>query len=171
MKTDFDYRDPLCLAIAVRAGVLRERPDVQFYVTCNPGDTKPGGADEHYIALCERVYEYKDPVSTPAPGRFVGYVTYRMKEVRFHSKLSYLLEVSSIEVRKADFSKFLNGKVHFAPSKFLGDDSQAYATCMANATANPSGNGIDFDMATQIGKVGIKLVVEKVLGMLDGTLV
>ena len=171
MTTEFDLRDILCLAIAVRAKVHSLRPELEFYPTCNPGNAKPGiSVDEHYIALCERVYEYRDMVSTPWPGRFIGYVTYRCNEVRYKSKQLYLPEISSVEVRKADFSTFLDGKVHVSNEKVLKEDPNLVSQATALVTANPSGRGIAFDLAQEVTKRRLPLIVDKIIQMVDGTL-
>ena len=160
----FDLRDP------IRAKVEALRPEAHFYVTCNPGTPKPGEPDEHYIALCERVYEFIGDQTTPYPGRFVGYVTYRFNEVRRQDKRKYLPQLSSVEVRREDFSRFANGKVHFCPDKVKAGDASLYSLAKANAAANPSGWGSDYDLAKEIGKVQLLKIVYKIVDMIDGKL-
>lgn len=157
----FDLRDPICLAIAIRAKVEALRPETHFYVTCNPGNQKPGEPDEHYIALCERVYEF---------GRFVGYVTYRFNEVRRQDKRKYLPQLSSVEVRRDDFSRFPDGKVHFFPDKVAVEDPSVYSLAKVEATANPSGWGPDYDLADRIGRAQLPKIVQKIVDMIDGKL-
>lgn len=169
MKTTFDYRDVLSLAVAVRGKVLQIYPNIEFYPTCNPGNPKAGAADEHYIAFCERVYD-TSPQNPGSIGRFVGYVTYRMNEVKTKSKLTHLPVLSSVEVRKDDFSTFVDGKVHFDPIKVNNDHPAIYSNALIEAQNNPSGKGLPYDMAQCVGKQMIDVIVGKVIQMIDGTL-
>ena len=170
MQSTFDLRDPICVCVAIREKVLEQRPNIHFYVTCNPGNPKPGAADEHYVALCERVYDCSDTAAHPWPGRFVGYITYRMKEVRFRRVEDAIPVLSSVELRGDSFSKFSDGKVHFEVNKVEAEDPQLVQSARAAALANPSANGAEYDIAMSVGAKRLEDAVDRVLRMIDGTL-
>ena len=170
MQAKFDWGDPVCLALLLRQAVTAKNPNVEFYATCNPGNPKTGAADEHYIALCERVYE-KDPANPNGIGRFVGYVTYRFNEVKYHSKLNTLPELSSIEVRKDDFSRFTDGKVHFCPRKVQAVEPAVFAAASTKATDPTTGAVSGAGLQAEIRREQIQKVAGKVIQMIAGTLV
>ena len=161
MALDFDPRDVVSLSIVLREKVHTLRPELGFRVTTNPGNDK-----EHYIALCEKVYEFQGDQII----KFFGYVTYRLKEVRFQSKFVYIPEFSSVEVRKPDFSTFADGKVHVLADKVNTEDPNLVAQAITTAKANPTKYGFGYDLAYEIVKQRIPLIVDKIIQMVDGTL-
>ena len=114
---NINYQDPLHLAVMVQGRLSVDRPDALVVITSNPGED-----DKHYIALVQRVYSNKNDLNS-----FVGYITYRYREVRFRKKESYLPAFSSIEIRDADFNEYNPPvKIHFDPKKVQAEDSNLY---------------------------------------------
>jgi hypothetical protein len=155
-----NYQDPLHLAVMVQGRLSVDRPHALTVVTSNPGED-----DKHYIALVQRVYSNKNDLSS-----FVGYITYRYREVRFRKKESYLPAFSSIEIRDADFNEYNPPvKIHFDPKKVQAEDGNLYqkANLTAVAAALPGG-GVDDDLLrNEIGKGAFEKVYAKVLDLID----
>jgi hypothetical protein len=157
---NINYQDPLHLAVMVQGRLSVDRPHALTVVTSNPGED-----DKHYIALVQRVYSNKNDLSS-----FVGYITYRYREVRFRKKESYLPAFSSIEIRDADFNEYNPPvKIHFDPKKVQAEDGNLYqkANLTAVAAALPGG-GVDDDLLrNEIGKGAFEKVYAKVLDLID----
>lgn len=157
---NINYQDPLHLAVMVQGRLSVDRPHALVVVTSNPGED-----DKHYIALVQRVYSNKNDLSS-----FVGYITYRYREVRFRKKESYLPAFSSIEIRDADFNEYNPPvKIHFDPKKVQAEDSNLYqkANLTAVAVALPGGGVDDNLLRNEIGKGAFDKVYAKVLDLID----
>lgn len=157
---NINYQDPLHLAVMVQGRLSVDRPHALTVVTSNPGED-----DKHYIALVQRVYSNKNDLSS-----FVGYITYRYREVRFRKKESYLPAFSSIEIRDADFNEYNPPvKIHFDPKKVQAEDGNLYqkANLTAVAAALPGGGVDDNLLRNEIGKGAFEKVYAKVLDLID----
>lgn len=157
---NINYQDPLHLAVMVQGRLSVDRPHALVVITSNPGED-----DKHYIALVQRVYSNKNDLSS-----FVGYITYRYREVRFRKKESYLPAFSSIEIRDADFNEYNPPvKIHFDPKKVQAEDGNLYqkANLTAVAAALPGGGVDDNLLRNEIGKGAFDKVYAKVLDLID----
>lgn len=157
---NINYQDPLHLAVMVQGRLSVDRPDALVVITSNPGED-----DKHYIALVQRVYSDKNDLSS-----FVGYITYRYREVRFRKKEAYLPAFSSIEIRDADFNEYNPPvKIHFDPKKVKAEDSNLYqkANLAAVAAAFPGGGVDDNLLRDEIGRGAFEKAYTKVLDLID----
>lgn len=158
--TKISYQNPLHLAVMVQGRLSVDRPDALVVVTSNPGED-----DKHYIALVQRVYSKKDDLNS-----FKGYVTYRFCEVKYKQKRSFLPELSSMELRNADFDEYNPPvKIHFHPRKVGSEDPQLYL----EAGASTAGSGLqgaeanEF-FAEELGKGAFEKAYAKILNLIDG---
>lgn len=155
-----NYQDPLHLAVMVQGRLSVDRPHALVVITSNPGED-----DKHYIALVQRVYSDKNDLNS-----FVGYITYRYREVRFRKKESYLPAFSSVEIRDADFNEYNPPvKIHFDPKKVKAEDTNLYqkANLAAVAAALPGGGVDDNLLRDEIGKGAFEKVYAKILDLID----
>lgn len=154
------YQNPLHLAVIVQGRLAVDRPNALVVVTSNPGED-----DKHYIALIQRVYADKNNLQT-----FVGYITYRLCEVRFWRKRAFLPELSSMELRNADFNEYNPPvKVHFHRKKVELEDPQLYL----EAGASTAGSGLQDKEAyeffgEELGKGAFEKAYSKILDLIDG---
>lgn len=154
------FQDPLHLAVMVQGRLAVDRPDALVVVTSNPGED-----DKHYIAIIQRVYSDKNNLKT-----FVGYITYRLCEVKYRQKRTFLPELSSMELRDGDFNEYNPAiKVHFHPRKVGSEDPQLYLEAGASTAASGlQGKEANEFFAEELGKGAFEKAYAKILDLIDG---
>lgn len=157
---NINYQDPLHLAVMVQGRLSVDRPNALVVVTSNPGED-----DKHYIGLVQRVYANKDELRS-----FVGYITYRYREVRFRNKEVCLPTFSSMEIRDKDFKEYNPSvKIHFDPKKVEIEDNNLYQKAnLAAAAAALPGGGVDENLLRdEVGKGAFDKAYAKILDLID----
>lgn len=154
------FQDPLHLAVMVQGRLAVDRPDALVVLTSNPGEEA-----EHYIALIQRVYSNKNDLTS-----FVGYITYRYRNVEHWSKRKFLPKFSSMELRGQNFDAYNPPvKFHFREDLIGSEDPVIYIEAGA-ATAGSGLTGDDKDrfFREQIGERVFDKAYSKILDLIDG---
>ena len=154
-----DFQDSLSLALIIKNNVAQDRPNALIAVTSNPG-TK----DDHYIAFVQRVYADANDLNS-----FVGYISYRYKEVRRKSKRSFLPEFSSIEILNPDFKSYdPPRKFHFHVEK-VDQANQSYLSALADLALSGivDKNAQDEYFAQRLGEYVLAEAYQDILGLID----
>ena len=154
-----DFQDSLSLALIIKNNVAQDRPNAVIAVTSNPGTS-----DDHYVALVQRVYADGNDLNS-----FVGYISYRYKEVRRKSKRSFLPEFSSIEILNPDFQSYNPPrKFHFHVDKVDQANpsfQQAFADLASSGITDKDAQ--DKYFAQKLGEYVLTEVYQEVLGLID----